>query len=211
MSRTTVYRLLALKSHPATGVIGARRCSTLTRPRCRAADHRRPRWARPLRARRGSGREARFDRRQRHIRELIENDKLDAGIARYHLRQGVVGAGLSATGRPPNLSPSRSRPRMCGSTRPTTRCARTSGRRMNGASRSRQSSPLASPPPANCMVLGVDCGPSEDHVFWTHSLRALVKRGLKGVQLDLRRPRGTEAGGRQGCRRPRGSGAASTS
>jgi putative transposase len=34
-------------------------------------------------------------------------------------------------------------------------------------------------------VLGVDCGPSEDHVFWTHFLRSLVKRGLKGVQLVI--------------------------
>jgi putative transposase len=34
-------------------------------------------------------------------------------------------------------------------------------------------------------VLGVDCGPSEDHVFWTHFLRSLVKRGLKGVQLII--------------------------
>jgi putative transposase len=32
-------------------------------------------------------------------------------------------------------------------------------------------------------VVGVDCGPSEDHVFWMHFLRALVKRGLNGVQL----------------------------
>ncbi len=34
-------------------------------------------------------------------------------------------------------------------------------------------------------VLGVDCGPSEDHVFWTHFLRSLVKRGLKGVRLVI--------------------------
>jgi putative transposase len=34
-------------------------------------------------------------------------------------------------------------------------------------------------------ILGVDCGPSEDHVFWTHFLRGLVKRGLKGVQLVI--------------------------
>ena len=34
-------------------------------------------------------------------------------------------------------------------------------------------------------VLGVDCGPSEDHVFWTHFLRGLVKRGLKGVMLVI--------------------------
>jgi putative transposase len=34
-------------------------------------------------------------------------------------------------------------------------------------------------------VLGVDCGPSEDHVFWTHFLRGLVKRGLKGVRLVI--------------------------
>lgn len=34
-------------------------------------------------------------------------------------------------------------------------------------------------------VLGVDCGPSEDYVFWTHFLRGLVKRGLKGVQLVI--------------------------
>lgn len=34
-------------------------------------------------------------------------------------------------------------------------------------------------------VLGVDCGPSEDHVFWTQFLRALVKRGLKGVRLVI--------------------------
>src|SRR5918992_602000 len=33
--------------------------------------------------------------------------------------------------------------------------------------------------------LGVDCGPSEDHVFWTHFLRSLVKRGLTGVQLVI--------------------------
>jgi putative transposase len=32
-------------------------------------------------------------------------------------------------------------------------------------------------------VLGVDCGPSEDEAFWTRFLRALVKRGLKGVRL----------------------------
>jgi putative transposase len=32
-------------------------------------------------------------------------------------------------------------------------------------------------------VLGVDCGPSEDESFWTRFLRALVKRGLKGVRL----------------------------
>jgi putative transposase len=32
-------------------------------------------------------------------------------------------------------------------------------------------------------VLGVDCGPSEDEVFWTRFLRDLVKRGLKGVRL----------------------------
>jgi putative transposase len=34
-------------------------------------------------------------------------------------------------------------------------------------------------------ILGVDCGPSEDHVFWTHFLRGLVKRGLKGVMLVI--------------------------
>ncbi len=34
-------------------------------------------------------------------------------------------------------------------------------------------------------VLGVDCGPSEDHVFWTQFLRGLVKRGLKGVRLVI--------------------------
>jgi putative transposase len=34
-------------------------------------------------------------------------------------------------------------------------------------------------------VLGVDCGPSEDHVFWTQFLRSLVKRGLKGVLLVI--------------------------
>ena len=34
-------------------------------------------------------------------------------------------------------------------------------------------------------VLGVDCGASEDHVFWTHFLRGLVKRGLKGVRLVI--------------------------
>jgi putative transposase len=27
------------------------------------------------------------------------------------------------------------------------------------------------------IVLGVDCGPSEDHVFWTHFLRSLIKSG----------------------------------
>ena len=32
-------------------------------------------------------------------------------------------------------------------------------------------------------VLGLDCGPSEDEAFWTRFLRALVKRGLKGVRL----------------------------
>jgi putative transposase len=32
-------------------------------------------------------------------------------------------------------------------------------------------------------VLGVDCGPSEDEVFWTKFLRGLVKRGLKGERL----------------------------
>lgn len=32
-------------------------------------------------------------------------------------------------------------------------------------------------------VLGCDTGPSEDHVFWTRFLRALVKRGLRGVRL----------------------------
>ena len=32
---------------------------------------------------------------------------------------------------------------------------------------------------------GGDCGPSEDHVFWTHFLRSLVKRGLKGVRLVI--------------------------
>jgi putative transposase len=34
-------------------------------------------------------------------------------------------------------------------------------------------------------VLGVDAGPSEDHVFWTQFLRSLVKRGLTGVQLVI--------------------------
>jgi putative transposase len=34
-------------------------------------------------------------------------------------------------------------------------------------------------------VLGVDCGPSEDEAFWTRFLRALVKRGLKGVRLVI--------------------------
>jgi putative transposase len=34
-------------------------------------------------------------------------------------------------------------------------------------------------------VLGVDCGPSEDEAFWTKFLRALVKRGLKGVRLVI--------------------------
>jgi putative transposase len=34
-------------------------------------------------------------------------------------------------------------------------------------------------------VLGVDCGPPEDHVFCAHFLRGLVKRGLKGVQLVI--------------------------
>jgi putative transposase len=34
-------------------------------------------------------------------------------------------------------------------------------------------------------ILGVDCGPSEDHVFWTQFLRSLVKRGLKGVLLVI--------------------------
>src|SRR5919109_4018633 len=32
-------------------------------------------------------------------------------------------------------------------------------------------------------VLGIDCGPSEDEAFWTRFLRALVKRGLRGVRL----------------------------
>jgi putative transposase len=34
-------------------------------------------------------------------------------------------------------------------------------------------------------VLGVDTGPSEDHVFWTSFLRSLVRRGLKGVRLVI--------------------------
>jgi putative transposase len=34
-------------------------------------------------------------------------------------------------------------------------------------------------------VLGVDCGPSEDHAFWVGFLRSLLKRGLKGVQLVI--------------------------
>jgi putative transposase len=34
-------------------------------------------------------------------------------------------------------------------------------------------------------VLGVDCGPSEDEAFWTRFLRALVKRGLRGVRLVI--------------------------
>jgi transposase-like protein len=34
-------------------------------------------------------------------------------------------------------------------------------------------------------VVGCDTGPSEDHVFWTRFLRALVKRGLKGVRLVI--------------------------
>ncbi len=32
-------------------------------------------------------------------------------------------------------------------------------------------------------VLGVDCGPAEDEVFWTAFLRSLVRRGLTGVRL----------------------------
>ena len=34
-------------------------------------------------------------------------------------------------------------------------------------------------------VLGVDCGASEDDAFWTKFLRALVKRGPKGVRLVI--------------------------
>jgi len=34
-------------------------------------------------------------------------------------------------------------------------------------------------------VLGVDTGPSEDHVFWTSFLRSLIRRGLKGVRLVI--------------------------
>lgn len=34
-------------------------------------------------------------------------------------------------------------------------------------------------------VLGLDTGPSEDHVFWAAFLRSLVKRGLKGVKLVI--------------------------
>ena len=34
-------------------------------------------------------------------------------------------------------------------------------------------------------VLGVDVGPSEERAFWTGFLRALVKRGLRGVRLVI--------------------------
>src|SRR6266487_4028047 len=34
-------------------------------------------------------------------------------------------------------------------------------------------------------VLGIDTGPSEDHVFWTSFLRSLIRRGLKGVRLVI--------------------------
>jgi transposase-like protein len=39
-------------------------------------------------------------------------------------------------------------------------------------------------------VLGIDAGPSEDRAFWTAFLRSLVKRGLRGVRLVVRCPRG---------------------
>lgn len=34
-------------------------------------------------------------------------------------------------------------------------------------------------------ILGVDVGPSEDGAFWTHFLRSLVDRGLRGVKLAI--------------------------
>ena len=61
-------------------------------------------------------------------------------------------------------------------------------------------------------ILGVDCGPSEDHVFWTHFLRALIKRGLKGVQLVISDSHeGLRARPPRYSRRHRGNAVASTS
>ena len=75
---------------------------------------------------------------------------------------------------------SRASTRTCGSTRPTTRCARTGAcrawRRWWRSGWRRRASGRFS---------GVDAGPSEDRAFWTAFLRSLVKRGLRGVRLVI--------------------------
>src|SRR5688500_5056210 len=49
-------------------------------------------------------------------------------------------------------------------------------------------------------ILGLDVGEAETEAFWTDFLRALVKRGLVGVQLAISDAHGPEGGDRQAAR-----------
>jgi len=48
-------------------------------------------------------------------------------------------------------------------------------------------------------VLGVDVGPSEDGAFWLRFLRAIVARGLAGVQLVVSAAQGLKGANRRGA------------